>query len=83
MVDLGAAPGGFSMVAANNIALDSDINRWHSASKGDINREPKKTKRTLGGIQIPRKYGQVSRRCTNIHTSEAKKNRERHESGQN
>lgn len=59
VVDLGAAPGGFSMLAAKLINLDDAINRWNSVSCMDNHRDPPEIKRTLGGLQLARKHGQV------------------------
>lgn len=64
-MDIGAAPGGFSMVAANSIRLDDAINRWNSVSHMDQHRDPPDVKRTLGGLQLSRRHGQVSRNYKN------------------
>lgn len=61
MIDLGAAPGGFSVFAAKKIQVDDVISRWDMGSLAmDDDRPIANIKRTLGGTQVPRQYGRVS-----------------------
>lgn len=52
------------MMAAKLIRVDDAINRWDSVSHMDQHRDPLEIKRTLGGLQIARKHGQV--RCPSL-----------------
>lgn len=47
------------MMAAKLINLDNAINRWNSVSDMDEHRDPPDIKRTLGGLQVARRHGQV------------------------
>lgn len=63
-MDLGAAPGGFSLLAAKKIHLDTAIDRWnwHGHHIHDPeNKKDMQIQRTLGGLQKKRKFGKVSR----------------------
>lgn len=59
VVDLGAAPGGFSKVTAGLIHVDSDIDRWLAAEHWRRDSRRMETTRTLGGMQVRRKNGKV------------------------
>lgn len=47
------------MMAAKLINVDNAINRWNSVSDMDEHRDPPDIKRTLGGLQVARRHGQV------------------------
>lgn len=57
VVDLGAAPGGFSLIAARAIRLDTALDRWHQNAGRHTSRGPR---HTMGGSQPRRKFGKVS-----------------------
>jgi FtsJ-like methyltransferase len=63
VVDLGAAPGGFSVVAASRIHLDTEADRWDSPLRDvyaiPVPREPRELRRTIDGAQRRRKFGNV------------------------
>lgn len=61
VVDLGASPGGFSLVAAKAIRVDKAMNKWQSLLRISPHDPPRQISRTLGGSQITRPYGQVRR----------------------
>lgn len=63
VVDLGASPGGFAKVAAGLVRLDPSADRWDT-TLSPVERlieEPRALRRTAGGQQRRRKFGDVRR----------------------
>lgn len=59
VVDLGAAPGGFSLVAAKRIHLDKAFDKWNIIEDLALRYPPRQISRTLGGSQPQMRFGKV------------------------
>lgn len=59
VVDLGAAPGGFAMVASKRINLNTATDHWNLPERMKEGQVPKNVERSLGGSQVRRKFGQL------------------------
>jgi predicted rRNA methylase YqxC with S4 and FtsJ domains len=60
VVDLGAAPGGFSLVAADRICLNIGRDQWNRPLRCPAGGPVEELHRTVGGKQKRREYGAVS-----------------------
>jgi hypothetical protein len=59
VVDLGAAPGGFALVAANRICLKTSRDQWNRPMRCPIDYSSHELYRTIGGKQKRREFGAV------------------------
>lgn len=59
VVDLGAAPGGFGMVAASKIGLDESVDKWDLALSYEHDDSLPQIERRSRGHQMRRKHGAV------------------------
>lgn len=60
VVDLGAAPGGFSLLASRRIGVNEASDNWNSLSSAEEKLYPPVLNRTLSGEQRRRRFGLVS-----------------------
>jgi FtsJ-like methyltransferase len=59
VVDLGAAPGGFALVAANRICLKTSRDQWNHPMRCPVDYSSRDLYRTIGGKQKRREFGAV------------------------
>lgn len=59
VVDLGSAPGGWALIAADCVRLDAANDVWSAASPARLALPERDVVRTVGGGQRRRKYGDV------------------------